>query len=135
MHIHLLNDHLLFKCRAKETATIIDWYGTCLYKFHVNQRRGVAHYKIIKFQSRWLDLEILKLSGSHLTNTDKCQSQYGKVITSTIKLGMKILMKVLINSKFHVACIEVWEQISYLIPHFTGHVITDLCWIKGNLCF
>ena len=47
------------------------------------------------------------------------------MISSILKRGMKLL----IHSQ--TSLVEVWEWISNLILHYTGHVITYPCWAES----
>ena len=49
-------------------------------------------------------------------------SWLGYVIASIMKCNMKLL----IHSQ--TSTVQVWERINIFIPHFTGHVITQISW-------
>ena len=56
--------------------------------------------------------------------TNMLWSQHGKVITPIIKCGWNYLSIHTLNG----VTVEVCERITNFTPHFTGHVITYLCW-------
>ena len=68
------------------------------------------------------------ISWGHFTNKDWLHSSHhGWIITYIIKCVIKLLV---ISQIYFNSCtiVEVWEWISNLIPHITGHLITYPCW-------